>query len=320
MVEKQRKQRNANLIRFCLCSLLVLILCMLSLPLLSPQRAFADETKYTYTTVLEDLQKDSSFNKDDYPNKDNDYSLQVIQIAESVNKELFVYVYQPSLCEFATSINISTASDELELANYKLDFLSANATLYKYRVANFSVSSEPTRYYTISSIFRPFNEDYGDKQASGDNVINEVSYAVGKKYTFTNDSVSCIDVEYITVTDKFVGFCRYTDGWHFFPSNYDCCDSHFVAFSTDKRIDKLISAEVYYVAQSYNYANMTNPPAVLGPVYGAKIENIAKLSYTDKVTYEGEGAFGYKYSWDKIQTVSDFIATETRTKIGRAHV
>ena len=56
--------------------------------------AIAEEI--TYTEVLTDLQKDSSFNADNYPTKADDYSLQIIQLAESVNKELFVYVYQPS--------------------------------------------------------------------------------------------------------------------------------------------------------------------------------------------------------------------------------
>ena len=49
-----------------------------------------------YTNVMEDLEKDNSFKLEDYPAVEDDYSLQVIQIAESVNGELFVYVYQPS--------------------------------------------------------------------------------------------------------------------------------------------------------------------------------------------------------------------------------
>lgn len=41
-----------------------------------------------YTSVLEDLQKDENFNAEDYPIVADDYSLQVITIAESENKEL----------------------------------------------------------------------------------------------------------------------------------------------------------------------------------------------------------------------------------------
>ena len=49
-----------------------------------------------YSDVLTDLRKDSSFQTSNYPQKATDYSLQIIQLAESVNRELFVYVYQPS--------------------------------------------------------------------------------------------------------------------------------------------------------------------------------------------------------------------------------
>ena len=65
-----------------------------------------------YSGVTEDLSKDGTFPFEDYPAKDNDYSLEVVQIAESVNGELFVYVYQPAGLVKpmnATSINISTA-------------------------------------------------------------------------------------------------------------------------------------------------------------------------------------------------------------------
>ncbi|HBK01806.1 MAG TPA: hypothetical protein DDY77_02075, partial [Clostridiales bacterium] len=45
-------------------------------------RAKADEI--VYTGVLEDLGKDSSFSADNYPTVENDYSLKIIQLAESV--------------------------------------------------------------------------------------------------------------------------------------------------------------------------------------------------------------------------------------------
>ena len=44
-----------------------------------------------YTGVLEDLQKDESFSESYYPVVADDYSLQMVQIAESSDKELFVY-------------------------------------------------------------------------------------------------------------------------------------------------------------------------------------------------------------------------------------
>lgn len=67
-----------------------------------------------YTDVLADLQKDKNFNINDYPAIENNYSLQVITIAESTDGELFVYVYQPSANVkplTATEINMSLTED-----------------------------------------------------------------------------------------------------------------------------------------------------------------------------------------------------------------
>ena len=49
-----------------------------------------------YSNVLDDLKEDSAFNLKDYPAIIFDYNLNVIQIAESTDGELFVYVYQPA--------------------------------------------------------------------------------------------------------------------------------------------------------------------------------------------------------------------------------
>ena len=126
----------------------------------------------TYSNVLDDLKKDTSFNPDNYPLKTDDYSLQIIQLAESVDKELFVYVYQPSgqAKDFkASSINISTTiNDEISYYNYKLERLNSSGVFYKYKVVGLTVKDESVRYYAISSIYRPFDESI-DKQASGGN-------------------------------------------------------------------------------------------------------------------------------------------------------
>ncbi|MDE6492129.1 MAG: hypothetical protein K2L37_03155, partial [Lactobacillus sp.] len=46
-----------------------------------------------YTNIIDDLKKDNSFKTSNYPEKVDDYSLQIIQLAESSDNELFVYVY-----------------------------------------------------------------------------------------------------------------------------------------------------------------------------------------------------------------------------------
>ena len=272
-----------------------------------------------YTSVFKDLSKDSSFNAENYPFKSNDYSVQIIQLAESVNKELFVYTYQPSGDKVkASSVNISTTiNDNISYHNYKLELLNFDGTLFKYKVAGFEVKADPVRYYVISNIYRPFDESIGDKK-SGNNTINEVNYAINKQYCFGEINgkpyVNCIDIETIVVTDKFVGFVRYPDGFKLF-TGAGACDSHFVAFNTDKKIDKLFEADVYYTTQKVSYDFFTEDSPFSIKFGDSKTDNYAYLKYTDKVEHTGGGFFAGTYKWDRIQSVEDFIKTEDRTTV-----
>lgn len=278
---------------------------------------FARAESITYSGVMDDLKKDTSFKPENYPTKTDDYSLKIIQLAESVNKELFVYVYQPSgkAKDFkASSINISTTiNDSISYLNYKLELLNSNGVFYKYKVSGLTVKDESVRYYAISSIYRPFDESI-DKQASGGNTVTEVNYAVNKQYCFGEINgkpyVNCVDIETIVVTDKFVGFVRYPDGFKLYVG---ACDSHFVAFNTNKPMDKLLEADVYYTTQEYS----SSWAAFVGEneTFGKKADNYAYLKYTDKVEHTGGGWFAGTYKWDRIQTVDDFIKNEDREQI-----
>lgn len=271
----------------------------------------------TYSGVMEDLKKDTSFKPENYPTKADDYSLQIIQLAESSDKELFVYVYQPSgkAKNFkASSINISTTiNDSISYLNYKLELLNSSGVFYKYKVSGLTVKDESVRYYAISSIYRPFDESI-DKQASGGNTVTEVNYAVNKQYCFGEINgkpyVNCVDIETIVVTDKFVGFVRYPDGFKLYVG---ACDSHFVAFNTNKPMDKLLEADVYYTTQEYS----SSWAAFVGEneTFGNKADKYAYLKYTDKVEHTGGGWFAGTYKWDRIQTVDDFIKNEDREQI-----
>ena len=271
----------------------------------------------TYSGVMDDLKKDTSFKPENYPTKADDYSVQIIQLAESSDKELFVYVYQPSgkTKNFkASSINISTTiNDSISYLNYKLELLNSNGVFYKYKVSGLTVKDESVRYYAISSIYRPFDESI-DKQASGGNTVTEVNYAVNKQYCFGEINgkpyVNCVDIETIVVTDKFVGFVRYPDGFKLYVG---ACDSHFVAFNTNKPMDKLLEADVYYTTQEYS----SSWAAFVGEneTFGDKADKYAYLKYTDKVEHTGGGWFAGTYKWDRIQTVDDFIKNEDREQI-----
>lgn len=275
------------------------------------------ESTVTYTNVLEDLQRDSSFSKDNYPEKATDYSLQLIQLAESSDKELFVYVYQPSgqlKGLVASSINISTTiNDAISYHNYKLELLNADGVFFKYKVSGFAVKDDAVRYYAITSVYRKWDKTI-DPATGNDNTVTEVNYNVSKQYAFGTINgkpyVNCMDIDTIVVTDKFVGFVRYENGFTLYNS---ACDSHFVAFNTDKPIEKLLEADVYYTTQSYNW----NWTAFIGEkeTFGTKQENYSYLKYTDKVEHTREGWFAGTYKWDRIQTVDDFISGEKRENI-----
>ena len=256
-----------------------------------------------YSNVLDDLKKDNSFKISNYPEKTDDYSLRIIQLAESSDNELFVYVYQPcgntkEIC--ASSINISnTINDEISFYNYKLQLLNSSGVFYKYKVIDFTVFNAPTRYYAISSIYRPFNGDI-DENAEHGNEITEVNYNVSKQYCFSEINgkpyCSVVDIETITITDKFVGYVRYKDGFKLYVG---ACDSHFVAFNTDKPIDKLLEADVYYTTKEY---------------FKEKDDKYAYLKYTDKVEHNGGGLFAGTYTWDRIETTEQFIAENDLTQ------
>ncbi len=281
--------------------------------------AVAAENEKTASGVLEDLSKDASFSAENYPSSAKDYSLQIIQLAESTDKELFVYVYQPSGDKVkASSINISTIiNDDISFFNYSLELLNFEGTLFKYKVTGFEVKKDPVRYYAISSIYRPFDAGIGDKK-SGNNTINEVNYAVNKQYCFGEINgkpyVNCVDIETIVITDKFVGFVRYPDGFKLF-TGAGACDSHFVAFNTDKKIDKLFEADVYYTTQKVSYDFFTEDSPFSIKFGDSKTDNYAYLKYTDKVEHTGGGFFVGTYKWDRIQSVEDFIKTEDRTMV-----
>lgn len=280
--------------------------------------AFAD-SENVYSDILEDLQKDETFDAARFPEKSDDYSLQVIQIAESDANELFVYVYIPAIGSkrlIATSINISTAiNDNLRYENYKLTLLNEQGTLSKYIVEDFTVKSDVVRYYDISAIFRKWdkNIDDSDSEIKTNNTFTEKSFSVGKQYTAcTIDgkvSYSEQHKEVITVTDKWFGYIRYSNGFKFYT---DSCDAWFIAFNADIPIDKLYDADVEYyarrVSMSFQYMlGWSTNPSGTDP---EPIKKFVTLTDIDTAETKADGLFAVKYKWNRIETVSDFRKNE----------
>jgi len=100
------KQRNNKKLFYAFLTLLLLVMTIIGGRGVFPAFAYTSG----YTSALADLQKDGDFNINAYPDIADDYKIQLIQIAESVNGELFIYTYQP--CQktrylVATQINMS---------------------------------------------------------------------------------------------------------------------------------------------------------------------------------------------------------------------
>lgn len=276
-----------------------------------------------YTSVLGDLKIDDTFDESYYPSIDNDYSLNVIQIAESSGGELFIYVYQPSAVTkqlVATSINISQAlNDSLSYKNYKLKLLDSDGVFAKYKVLDIEIRSDVVRYYDISNIFRAFDGSI-DEQPGNGNTITEVKNKVAQEWTaVTLDGevfYHYLTTQTIDVTDNYVGLVRYKDGFHMFSDSV-YCDSHFIAFSTDMQIDRLMEADVYYTTVDYRYISTWTEQTgyTQFEYYTEPIEDYAYLDYTQSTEFKGTGWFSHRYTWDRIQSASDFLASEDRTNI-----
>ena len=202
-----------------------------------------------YSDVLLDLQVDSEFNADDYPNNASDYTIQLIQIAESKSGELFVYTYQPSQISkylVATEINMSLSDSASGTKLYSLTLLNCNRVFCKYKVNDIAVNAETTRYYNITSIYRDWDKEI-DEETGNDNTKNSVAYPVGKLFAATtengNITYGCTEIQTIQIINPYADYLEYSNGFKFCPN---WCHSHYVAFSTDKKIDTLMEADVSY--------------------------------------------------------------------------
>lgn len=294
--------------------------------------AYAATTRYS--GVMDDLKRDSTFNIADYPTVDDDYSLSVIQIAESTNNELFLYVYQPSAkAKFlkATQVNMSLSETADGTQLYSLTYLNGAGVIQKYRVNGVTVrANKAFRYYNITSIYREYDsaiDDYADN-LDDENITDSKAYRVGKVFTATTKDGEILynqEPTYaIEIIDPFVDSLpcspsHYSGGlWWWQSVGWNLFDSHFIAFSTDWDIDRLVSADISYV-----YGQGT---AYYDSLFGAELN--ADISYGDfyreeitvpadeKFTHEDKiHGFTYNtYSWKKLNSAADFISQVSSSK------
>jgi hypothetical protein len=261
--------------------------------------------------VLSDLKQDSSFYTDNYPVITGSAELRVIHVAESTEGDVLIYVYQPNETAgkyTATSINISATTDgSLNVKNYLLELVNYDGVFQKYVVRDLKVLPGTQRKYEIVSIFRRFDKNIDKELAeSNDNSIDEVVYKVAKEYTFTDTpegyETDVSDIQTIEVTDKYVGFIRYPDGYGFWNDKDYQVDSHFISFSTNYHMDELLEADVYFSLQSYSKTGSGGKET-----YGSVEKRIAYLDYRKNVEYNGNGWFSQEYNWHSIAKTDVFL-------------
>ena len=318
------RKKNISLLTF----VLTLILLLSTFWTSTINVAYA-EGETVYTNVLDDLKRDERFSVEDFPTVVGDYSLQLVQVAESSDNELFIYVYQPAApykeltaSEARLSCNYKYVSIDTGFGikvpllggvmDYDLELLSREGPLCKYKVLDFDIkSNETVRSYDIIQFLRPFDSDI-DTQLDNDNTITEVSCPISEKVTFTKvgdtTMVDKVDIETIQITDKYVGFVRYDDGNSEFVASSgwlsNDCDSHFVAFSTDKKIENLRSATVSFDTQDWSKTEKYS--------YGQSVERTVSVSSSESVSHNSVEHFWFShikhtYTWNRIQKASEFF-------------
>lgn len=286
------------------------------------QAVHADESqssKLEYSDALSDLEKDPDFDKSEYPETESK-AIDVLQIAEATGGRLFVYVYiscMPAMPLTITDISISTSALKPKWVMYALEQVSVNGVFVKYLVKDFTVSNNPDRVYDISEMHRlPVR---GDLITIPGGTTDKIACRVAKRYTVKTGidgsiSYSGKQTEVVEITGMYAGFLRYNHN----VFGMDSCDAHFIAFSTDKQIDKLMQADITYFMQSYSYTSeytfdfwkvvtgRGDEQTRVTESYGDTEHVSDTISSGEEGTFKGGGWFSPKYTWDRIQTAEQF--------------
>lgn len=284
----------------------------------------ASEEK-TYSNVLDDLKKDSRFDAAAYPDKPDDVSVQLIQIAESEDGQLFMYVYQPAdskidlkCISVSISVGFSSNGQGLDPKLYDLILLSSEGVFDKYLVNGFELPDAKERYYNIVSLYREFNaavDPESDKTEYKDIVCK--SYSVGQQwcaYTVNNARVyemntfKTVDLEIkLSSTIKVNGGIQFGNLFGYDES----VESHYVAFkSNDYNIKHIYDATVFcrtreYEQKSYLWGWWEGDRTY--PNGESFAEEYIKLSDKEApIVVEAPGLWSKEYSFNRIMSAKDF--------------
>ena len=281
----------------------------------------------TYNSgVLEDLNNDKNFVANDYKSytkeeidlrnndkfDDNDIQfVSMITMAESDTKELFVYVYNPTIDTLKLKVNKVSLSSEkrkgyeaVGIKIYELELMNQDGVFQKYKVKNYIISSEADRYYNFIALYR--DPIYGEKKDQ--TVVNMVAENVGLQFVFYKLNgqymSECLKFETLDIdvihNDYFIANKGFKIGNLTIPTSYGHHNRCFYIVFDIKNyeVDYIIDADLSFTVvksilngydKEYEYKDIT-------------------LNEVDEVTISKKGLFVSKssYQWNRILRANDF--------------
>ena len=284
----------------------------------------AEETaERQYSDVMTDLRKSESFTEMSYPANDEDYSVQLITIAESNKNELFLYVYQPShnfldlkCTKVSIHVGFSPDGQNLDPTLYDLELLSTSSVFDKYLVKGLAIPNEECHYYNIIALYREVSALVDGTIENG--TTDGKSFDVGEQWCcYVKDGALVYEKSTFTtskITSIINGHVFYEDGFRFselFSFQDSGCYSHFLAFN----IEDYDVRHIYDASLSYSWRERTavslvpdNPDEwTINPSDESYTDTKVMLLDKEKVTYEGKGLCSSAYKWERIMSSTEFI-------------
>ena len=306
----------------------------------------------TSSEVLNDLTQASNFSIEKYPTMTLEYfnkinsdtlstndqaHLEVIQIAESISDELYLYVYQPTHTELdltASAVLLSTEftpdGQNINPDIYNLELVSTDSVFDKYVVKDFRVSEEPCRYYNIVSLYRNFHPDIDEVTPGGVIENFELGIGVGQQWCayYKNDAIVYEMTTFATleIDIGYTGSMEFNSGFTIgsLTGRYEYGDAWFVAFNVeDYVVKKIYDADLTYKIRE---KKQTVGLGVNQTTYSEwSDDKKVTLRENETMSYQGDGLFAKEYIWNTISSSNDFItqlekqnikiSDEARTKL-----
>ncbi len=305
---------------------MLLVLCTLFTVVFTGMVASAAGSEENYSNVIDDLKKDASFAVSDHPVNDSDYRLNVIQIAEGSNKELFVYVHNPSYRTSGLIASDIVMWDDASITNftprmYSLKLISTFEQYDKYLVEGYTVSSEVDRYYNFSEILVPYDASKADTVFAGKDIINgdinKVAYEVGQQWhaNWFNGVLTYerADLDTVELRVTYPGEIMLRDGITWCVGQTGVYYAHFVVFDCDEYIIKHIyDGYMTYKTETVRIENFGGRET---EYRGTPVDHDVTLTDKDTATFNGKGLFAQDIIWSRIMSATDFKNTLTEQNV-----